>query len=279
MPYSINWTTTAGTHSITAKATDNKGAATTSAAISVTVNAPTNTPPTESITSPANNFTTVQGTVVAISATATDADGISKVEFLVDGTKIGEDQSTPYTFNWTAASGTHSLTAKATDTKGAAKTSSVITITVNSNNTCTVAAWTSGKVYIANDKASQNGKIYRAKWWTQGQSPATNSGQWDVWELVGNCGAKMGMFEPDASAKIIDIYPNPTNGYSMLKLNIADIESAEVIIINSLGLEVYRGKLNADLQADIYLHEAEAGIYTIRIISCDNIWTEKLVKQ
>ena len=52
---------------------------------------------------------------------------------------------------------------------------------------CSVAAWNASKVYLTNDQASQGGKIYQANWWTQGQSPATNSGQWDVWTVVGTC--------------------------------------------------------------------------------------------
>ncbi|WP_299251265.1 glycosyl hydrolase family 8, partial [uncultured Cytophaga sp.] len=57
-PYSYTWTgVAAGTYNITAKATDNSGAATTSAAVSITVTnpAPTNVAPTVSLTAPANN--------------------------------------------------------------------------------------------------------------------------------------------------------------------------------------------------------------------------------
>lgn len=52
---------------------------------------------------------------------------------------------------------------------------------------CSVAAWQASKVYLGGDQASQDGSIYQAKWWTQGESPSSASGQWDVWTKVGTC--------------------------------------------------------------------------------------------
>jgi chitinase len=49
------------------------------------------------------------------------------------------------------------------------------------------AAWSATQVYTANMTASQNGHKYTAKWWTQNESPATHSGQWDVWADNGTC--------------------------------------------------------------------------------------------
>ncbi|MFD0712934.1 carbohydrate-binding protein [Paenibacillus sp. GCM10027626] len=31
-----------------------------------------------------------------------------------------------------------------------------------------------------------NGKKYQAKWWTQNERPDLKSGQWDVWQLLGD---------------------------------------------------------------------------------------------
>jgi hypothetical protein len=49
-------------------------------------------------------------------------------------------------------------------------------------------AWSSTAVYVGGNTASQNGRNYTAKWWTQNDSPATHSGQWDVWADNGVCG-------------------------------------------------------------------------------------------
>ena len=53
--------------------------------------------------------------------------------------------------------------------------------------TCDVAAWSASKVYLTGEQASQGGKIYRANWWTQNETPSQNSGQWAVWTQVGTC--------------------------------------------------------------------------------------------
>ncbi|MEU7902942.1 glycosyl hydrolase family 18 protein [Actinoplanes sp. NPDC049118] len=49
-------------------------------------------------------------------------------------------------------------------------------------------AWNSTAVYVKDNQASQNGHNYTAKWWNQNESPATHSGQWDVWIDNGACG-------------------------------------------------------------------------------------------
>ncbi|WP_127497707.1 chitinase [Actinoplanes solisilvae] len=49
-------------------------------------------------------------------------------------------------------------------------------------------AWSASAVYVGGNSASQNGHNYTAKWWTQNESPAAHSGQWDVWADNGVCG-------------------------------------------------------------------------------------------
>jgi hypothetical protein len=74
-------------------------------------------PPTVAITYPANQQT-VQGTV-AVSATASDDRGISRVEFLVDGSLKSTDTAFPYQFIWETGSetaGTYTLVVRAYDT-------------------------------------------------------------------------------------------------------------------------------------------------------------------
>ena len=51
------------------------------------------------------------------------------------------------------------------------------------------AAWSATTVYVNGNAASQGGHNFTAKWWTQNESPATHSGQWDVWADGGTCGA------------------------------------------------------------------------------------------
>jgi len=89
-PYSFAWASVpAGTYSLTAKATDNTSAITTSGAIAIVVSNP-NVAPAVGITSPANNAGFATGSTVTINANATDSDGtIAKVEFFQGNNQIG----------------------------------------------------------------------------------------------------------------------------------------------------------------------------------------------
>ena len=133
-PYTYDWTgVAAGSYTLTARATDNLGATTTSAARSITV-VSANNPPTASITSPANGATFPWHPTITITASASDTDGtVQKVEFFRgDGaTKLGEDTTAPYSYKWkNAPSGAHQLRVKATDNRGAVTTSAAVGITV-----------------------------------------------------------------------------------------------------------------------------------------------------
>jgi gliding motility-associated-like protein len=144
-PYSYSWINVAnGTYTISAKATDNQNAVTSSASVSVTVTAG-NTPPVITITAPANNATYTTGASVTVSANASDADGsVTKVECFNGTVKLGEDLTSPYSFIWTnVQAGSYSLTMKATDNQNLSTTSTAINITVSASSTPPVVNLTS----------------------------------------------------------------------------------------------------------------------------------------
>ena len=152
-PYALNWTSTVGNHSLYARAVDNAGAATNSSNVSITVNNPANVAPTVSLTSPANGQTFTTGNVVALSAAASDSDGsVARVEFYIDGSKVGQDTSSPYSLNWTSTAGSHSVYARAVDNVGATTNSGTASITVaraNAAPSITLTSPTSGQTFIA----------------------------------------------------------------------------------------------------------------------------------
>ena len=130
----------AGNHSLTAVATDNQGAVTTSAAVSISV--ANNPPPTVSITSPLNGASFTTGANIPIAANASDtAPGtVTSVQFFDGITSLGTDTTSPYTATLSnAAAGNHSLTAVATDNQGAVTTSAAVSISVANNTPPTVS--------------------------------------------------------------------------------------------------------------------------------------------
>lgn len=122
----------AGTYSLTAKATDNNGAQTISAAVIVSVKAP-NKAPTVTITSPANKATYAAPANITVNALAADADGtIHSVKFYNGTTYLKSIFTSPYTYTLSnLPAGTYSLTAKATDNDGAQTISASVTVTVS----------------------------------------------------------------------------------------------------------------------------------------------------
>jgi hypothetical protein len=141
-PYGISWkNVAAGTYSLTAVATDNGGATTRSAPVSVTVNAAAvtpapplpNQPPTIRLTAPATNATFTAPASVSMVASVADSDGrITRVRFYAGSTLVGSDSNGPsYSMTWrNVPAGTYTLTAVATDDDGARATSAAVTITV-----------------------------------------------------------------------------------------------------------------------------------------------------
>jgi hypothetical protein len=86
------------------------------------------------ITSPINgSFVYASLSSVSISADATDLDGtVTNVQFFADGNKVAERSTSPWTGPWTnPATGSHVLTAIATDNSGATTLSAPVSVNLN----------------------------------------------------------------------------------------------------------------------------------------------------
>ncbi len=76
--------------------------------------------PAVTVTEPADGVT-VSGSSVLVAATASDDNGVTQVEFFVDGSSLGIDTTAPYSVTWDStgvADGAHAVSATATDTIG-----------------------------------------------------------------------------------------------------------------------------------------------------------------
>ena len=140
-PYSTSWDSTSvanGTHTISAVATGTNTLSTTANSnitVANTVTPPTPpapTAPTVAITAPASGSTVSAAT--SLTATASDAVSVTKVQFKVDGTDFGAaDTVAPYSIAWdskTVADGTHTVSAVATNNSNLSTTSATISFTV-----------------------------------------------------------------------------------------------------------------------------------------------------
>ncbi|HJS23857.1 MAG TPA: PQQ-dependent sugar dehydrogenase [Pyrinomonadaceae bacterium] len=87
-----------------------------------------NTPPTVSITNPANGAIVARKANITITATASDNVGVTRVDFLVNGALQCSDTTAPYSCNWRvpgAMNKTYQLQARAFDQAGNVGTASI----------------------------------------------------------------------------------------------------------------------------------------------------------
>lgn len=174
-----------GGHLIEARAIDgalNQGTA------SITVNVLNNpgdtTPPTVSLTSPVNGATL--GGSVNVTATASDNQGIARVDFFIDGALAGSDAVSPYTYPFGTASvanGAHTLRAQAFDAAGNDALSTLVTVTVFNDISAPTVAITSpsngdavnGQVLVA-ATATDDVAVTRVEFYVDGTLAATDAG-------------------------------------------------------------------------------------------------------
>ena len=151
------------------------------------------TAPTAVVTAPGSGQT-VAGTV-SLQANASDNVGVTKVEFLVNGTVVGSDTTAPYTLSWNStavADGAATVTARASDAAGNKTTSAPVGITV------------------ANTQTTGPGEIvlYAAR--------ATRlSGAWRVESQTGAAGGSLVRHPDAAAAKLTAPLANPTNYFEL----------------------------------------------------------------
>lgn len=133
-PYGLEWTDAAiGSHDLLARAFDNEGASSDSAAVTIEVQ-DSNLSPEVTLSSPLDGSLYESGDTISLAATASDADGsIEQVDFLWGGAVLFSASTPPYQYDWhDAPAGVHSITALAIDNEGAETLSTTVNVEVRS---------------------------------------------------------------------------------------------------------------------------------------------------
>jgi chitodextrinase len=148
----------------------------------------------------------------------------------------------------------------------------------NGQSCGSVPGWTRGGVYTAGAQVAYNGKIYKAKWWTQGNRPDQNSGDGQPWQFVSNCTAtapalvtNATVTYEDAKTAMLSVYPNPVTGNTLqvavnagagqkLRIDLLDAVSGQPVLQQ---LYAPFGKNAQQLQLDI--SRVPAGTWILRV--------------
>ncbi len=281
----------AGTYSITARATDNLGGVTVSAAVSIRLTPPTsvvNKAPTVRLSSPVSGTNVNAPASISIAADASDEDGtIAKVEFYNGGTKLGEDASAPYTYTWTGVgAGTYTITAKAFDNKNLSTTSSgvsVIVKTVPVDACSSLPGYVENGGYAAGSKVKNAGRQFECKeWpysgWCNGASwayaPGVGAYWTDAWNDKGSCGARAGEEAAATESTEVTIAPNPATDFISIQLN----TPSTVSVFNSQGTEVV-ASTSVESNGTINISSLAEGMYFVKIETGSAVVTKMILKR
>ncbi|HYS55922.1 MAG TPA: Ig-like domain-containing protein [Thermoanaerobaculia bacterium] len=191
-PYQWSWNTTTsanGSHNLNSKAYDAAGNIGTSTTVTVTVsNVADTTPPTTSITAPANGAT-VSGTTT-VTASASDNVGVTRVEFYLDNVLQSTSTASPYQWSWNttaSANGSHNLSSKAYDAAGNIGTSTTVTVTV-SNVADTTAPTAPANLVASTPTSNGNGSRRKINLsWTASTDNVGVSG-YQIWRATSSSG-------------------------------------------------------------------------------------------
>jgi hypothetical protein len=208
------------------------------------------TPPNVAITSPAQGAL-VSGTV-SVQASASDGSGtVARVELFVDGVLKATDSSTPFAFAWdtrTAANGSHSLTARAYDPSGNARTSGAVSATVS--NTIKNGGFESGT----------------SPWAFAGKAAISTAGYDHTgvyYAVLGNANSSTG-----SVAQSVTI-PAAAVGTFRFWLNVTSSETTTTVRRDHLYVEVRStsGVLLGTIATISNLSKAATGVYTLHSVS------------
>jgi hypothetical protein len=140
-----------------------------------------NVPPTVAVIAPSPNGYAVAATTLA--ANASDDVAVAGVQFMIDGTNIGSERTTPPSYmTWDSTSvsnGAHTLSARALDNSNLTSTSSIAINVDNSGNPAVVGSWSSPvplPAVAVNLVLLKNNKLL---FYQDGASP-------EVWDYINN---------------------------------------------------------------------------------------------
>ncbi|WP_103070075.1 glycosyl hydrolase family 18 protein [Aquimarina sediminis] len=137
---------------------------------------------------------------------------------------------------------------------------------------CGFDQWVSSIAYNGGDQVYHSTKIYKAKWWTEGETPGGSS----VWEFVSDC-AKNGvdMYNSVSFQTLVDNtinYQITTTKASEVRIDLYDIYGK---LIKTKSYRRYNGSKSFEQD----LSTLKSGIYIYKVNIDGNVLTKKIIKK
>ncbi|UOB18383.1 Ig-like domain-containing protein [Abyssalbus ytuae] len=137
---------------------------------------------------------------------------------------------------------------------------------------CDAAQWNSSTAYSGGQEAVYENKLYRAKWWTQGDIPSSNTGDGKPWEYVSDCSGDGGGND-DQSPSVSITSPSNNAGFTvgesiLITANASDTDG------NITNVEFYQNgvKIGEDASSpyEYTWSGASEGDYSLTAVATDN---------
>jgi len=317
MPYTLNWDSPMpNSYTLKAKAIDDKNAAAFSDEVEIKVNAA----PQVSISNPSNGEVYISGSTVNLLAAANDTDGsISKIEFLINGNKIGESLAPPFTIDWNKPeAGIYEVSALATDSDGGTSESEKIKVFIQDANAVAarLVSLTSDTVVapqaiIPLQAVVEKGfEVSKIAFYVNGvvemedtESPfemnlqVGDEGTYEV--KVKAYYQDNGIFESDITTITVSsalslekgfnsdldmlVYPNPVTHSAQLRFNMDNPQTVMVSITDIVGNNVVQESSMSTVSGEntfqFSLENLPKGIYLLHIKAGEKRYVNKVMKQ
>ena len=123
--------------------------------------------------------------------------------------------------------------------------------------TATAAAWDAAAVYTQGDRVFYEGKVYEAKWWTQGDVPGAD--EWGPWQVVDGA-AKDANDTPNGEENVSsdtsgdggdDTTAQNGEGQSGLTLSLAELEAQEAALTDTPQMALAKAAIRTRDNAEV----------------------------
>ncbi len=145
-----------------------------------------------------------------------------------------------------------------------------------STDFCGFTPWASAIAYDGGDQVYYEQKIYKAKWWTQNNTPGTSN----VWDFVSDCTSDLS----SKSTKAYTLFPTVARNYVNFKIHSNTTSEIQVFLYDFAGKQVssksYKRNQKGNSSLRRYdISNLKQGVYIFKIIVDRKQYIDKIIKQ